>query len=220
MQRALLIKEFRELALWGLLALVGLSLAFISCAGTNPFTLQPNWSGEIPFIGPSAKWLLQWIGLLAAVVFGFRQTLGETLLGTWPLLLHRTVDRRRIIALKLLVGTAVLLVATLLPFLGFAIWAAIPGTHASPFRWDFTGPTWIAWTGLPMAYFAAFLCGLRDARWLGSRLLPLAAAVAIFFAIPSLHLIFPAGEQLLALLVADAVFLAAIFQVTSVQDFA
>jgi hypothetical protein len=65
--------------------------------------------------------------------------------------------------------------------LAYALWAATPGTHASPFYWSMTKPAWQVWFALPAVYMAAFVCGVRPARWYGSRLLPLVGCGFIAF---------------------------------------
>ena len=64
--------------------------------------------------------------------------------------------------------------------LAYALWAATPGTHASPFFWWMTKPAWHVWTVLPAIYAGAFLCGVRSARWY-AWLLPLVGCGAIVF---------------------------------------
>ena len=51
----------------------------------------------------------------------------------------------------------------------------MPGKHASPFFWWMTATAWEAWGVIAIVYLAAFLAGIRPARWFGTRLLPLAA---------------------------------------------
>lgn len=174
MIRTLLIKEFQELALWGGVLLGLMVLATINLAGTNPFTLQMTEEfRNIPFASSDGKSGLMLYGSMAAIALAMRQTVGETVQGTWLFLLHRVGSRRRVIAVKILSGIITLLLVTGIPFLGYTFWAAAPGTHASPFRWEFVLPTFATWLQLSVVYLGAFLCGLRNARWLGSRLLPL-----------------------------------------------
>ena len=83
------------------------------------------------------------------------------------------------IAAKLLVGVVVYLVCAAAATLAYAWWAATPGTHASPFEWSMTVQTWKVWIAMPLVYLGAFLSGIRPGRWVGTRLLPLAAAGAV-----------------------------------------
>jgi hypothetical protein len=83
------------------------------------------------------------------------------------------------LAVKLAVGGGLYLACGALTILGYALWAAAPGRHASPFEWWMTAWAWKAWAVIGLLYLAAFLSGMRPARWFGTRLLPLfAAAVA------------------------------------------
>ncbi len=78
---------------------------------------------------------------------------------------------------KLATGAAMFLAATGLPLAFYALWAARHGTHASPFYWSMTATSWLSWLAMTTVYAAAFLTGLRDARWIGSRLFPLVSVV-------------------------------------------
>ena len=79
------------------------------------------------------------------------------------------------IAAKLAVGGGLYLLCGLIAILSYAAWAATPGKHASPFLWWMTADAWKAWGVIVIVYLAAFLAGMRPARWFGTRLLPLVA---------------------------------------------
>lgn len=186
MVKALLIKECRE-NLW----LGAVAMAFLLC----DLAVQTRWDGglvgwqlqqydvrsyssearEIPFLRDSFSRTVPGIAALLAVALGFRQTLGEALQGTYLLLFHLPMARWRLVGVKLLMGLCIYTAGTAVPVLLFAFWAATPGTHPSPFFWSMTLPAWQALIAITMLYLAAFLCGLRASRWIGSRLLPLAA---------------------------------------------
>lgn len=141
--------------------------------GRDPLEARP-----IPFIHSGLKEYLSLALLCGALVMGFQQTLGETYRRTWSFLLTRPLSRNAAIVTKLLVGSLLLLTATILPLMILAVWAATPGTHASPFDWRMTcEPVRICFAGTTV-HLAAFLAGLRGARWYGSRLLPLFPAGA------------------------------------------
>ncbi len=89
----------------------------------------------------------------------------------------------RSLAIKLLVGATLTLAVALLPIAAFGLWAATPGTHASPFVWSMTTWAWLLGVQMLLVYLGAFLSGLRPGRWFGSRVLPLAGAVAAIFAL-------------------------------------
>ena len=79
------------------------------------------------------------------------------------------------IAAKLAVGGGLYLLCGAVAIFSYAAWALMPGKHASPFLWWMTATTWEAWGVIVIVYLAAFLTGMRTARWFGTRLLPLAA---------------------------------------------
>ena len=81
-------------------------------------------------------------GVLAIGV-ALRQTLNESIAGTYPFLYHRPADRRSIIAMKLLVGMSGCVLCSAAAILAYGVWAATPGTHASPFLWAMTAPSWV-----------------------------------------------------------------------------
>src|SRR6185503_13555355 len=113
------------------------------------------------------------------VALGFKQSLGDLLGDAQLFLLHRPLSRRRIYATKILVGLSVYLVCGVVPILIYAAWAALPGTHASPFAWSMTSPSWVIWLVLTAVYLGALLSGVRPAAWFGTRLAPLVAAVSL-----------------------------------------
>ena len=185
-------KELREVVLLAAIALTVYLVLAVSLMGLRapvlqvlpiaPPALWAGGGGGIPFVGVSfTDHFANLFGALA-ILLGFRQTVGESVHGTYQFLLHLPLSRRRIIGCKLAVGTAVYLVVAAVPLVGYSVWAAVPGTHASPFAWSMTLTSWQAWWSMTMLYFAAFLCGLRAARWFGSRLLPQIAAVLPTFA--------------------------------------
>lgn len=214
MLKALVWKESREMMPLVALAIVA-ELLFFLPAGLIP--IASEHSNSIPFV---STWLQTWlliIGGMAAVAIGFWQTSGELARGTLLFLLHRPVDRSTIFAIKLLVGIGVTLLIAGVPILAFALWAATPGTHASPFFWSMTTEVWLTWFRLPLFYLGAFLSGLRPGRWFGSRALPLAAALPLFILL-SVGSLWPSARLLLTLAIA-ACYLWVIFSVASTRDY-
>jgi hypothetical protein len=136
--------------------------------------------GTIPFISSSLPSTLLIIGAVFGMAVGYWQTLSESGRGTFLFLLHRPIERSQIFTLKLLVGISLTLLIVGLPMLIYALWAATPGTHASPFFWSMSVSAWLGWLRLPLFYLGAFLSVLREARWWGSRALPLLAAWGIY----------------------------------------
>lgn len=225
MWKALAFKEARENIWLGAVALALLLFVVVSQTGWDEgvlgsygFRAFGAGSSEIPFVGDEFSSGVAVIAALLAVALGFHQTLGEALHGTYLLLFHLPVARRRLVWAKLGVGLAVYAVCTVLPVLVYAVWAATPGTHASPFAWSMTWPMWQKLFTVTMLYLGAFLCGLRPARWFGSRLLPL-----VVVGMPTMVLVnAPIPWWWLPVLitaVVDVIFLVCIQHVVRVRDF-
>ncbi|HEY4311005.1 MAG TPA: hypothetical protein VGN12_16255 [Pirellulales bacterium] len=215
-------KEARELLpLFALAALVQLVL-LVSAMGWLPKTV--NIVGEptnIPFYNPLADgdviFLFIFVGFAFAVLCGLWQTLSELMRGTFHFLLHRPLARSRIFGVKLAVGATACLLLTVLPILGYAVWAATPGTHASPFFWSLTGRAWLLCLGIVVIYLATFLSGLRPARWYGSRFWPVALALFSAYVLHGMPLawLITAG----ALTAIGALYVVAILHVAYARDF-
>jgi hypothetical protein len=177
MFKAMAMKELREVRGIGLLALA--AQVYLAVAAVNPRLFLPGDRSPVPFVDDG--FFLGWFVLISvatAIALGLRQTLGESIRGTYPFLLHRPAERRWLIGTKLLVGLAVSLTTGIVSILGYALWAATPGTHASPFEWSMTVPTWQMWLSMTPAYLGAFLTGIRPGRWYG-RAFTLAAGCTI-----------------------------------------
>jgi hypothetical protein len=192
MIRAIAIKELRETAGIAAVALVLYAGIVASAMGIDSFSwLLGNYGNQIdnsyavPFAGGTVVMQLSVISVALAIAVGLRQSAWEAMRGTYLFLLHRPVSRGRIFTGKLLIGLALVQVAAALPILGYAGWAALPATHASPFDWSMTSPAWKAWFCLPVVYLGAFLTGVRPGRWFSARVLPIAATVAFFMMLGS-----------------------------------
>jgi hypothetical protein len=117
---------------------------------------------------------------LTAVVFGaalgFLQIFCESQGDKRSLLMHRPLSPSRIFLAKSLAGVGLYLLALGIPFVWLETWYATPGNIETPYHWPMSLP-WLAdvLSGL-VYYFAGMLVAQREARWFGSRVLPLAAA--------------------------------------------
>jgi ABC-type transport system involved in multi-copper enzyme maturation permease subunit len=159
-------------------------------------------------------------GLMAialAVVLGLRQSAWEPSRGTLHFLLQQPLSRRAIFLTKIATGIALVMLSTLVPILVYAGWAATPGTHASPFEWSMTWPTFRIWLVLPLVYLAAFATGIRPAAWYGTRLMPLVAVAIPAVFTDRLLSIPPLGVPLLILIAAGFTF--AILSEAETRDF-
>jgi hypothetical protein len=182
MYKALVFKELRETIGIAAIALLFYLAGIINVMGypVLPFNLfgilSQRRPGILPFLDAQ---YMPWFILVSigfVISLGFRQTVGESVHGTWLLLLHRPEDRRRLIAVKLTVGVTLYLVVAATAILIYAIWAATPGTHPSPFYWWMTVLFWQIWIIILLGYLGVFFAGIRPGRWFGTRLLPIAAA--------------------------------------------
>jgi hypothetical protein len=174
-------KELRET---GWIALVGLAMHLTIVVNRTGHNVFPLWGTagvrQVPFLDNDG--FVQYFSIVSvalAIGLALRQTLGESIGGTWLFLLHRPAGAGRVLAAKLAVGAGLYLLCGAASILSYAAWAATPGTHPSPFYWWMTGDAWMAWGVIALVYFAAFLTGIRPARWFGTRLLPLAAAAGL-----------------------------------------
>ena len=189
MWKAIVYKELRENLGLGLLALAVYLFMATTWVGPNVWPWSYAHSDySIPFVDDGFNYLFAWVTGLLAVSIGLRQTIPESVRSTWLFLLHRPINRRRAVVLKLLTGASVYLLFSAVPILVYGLWAAAPRTHASPFEWSMTLTAWQLWLSITAIYQAAFLVGVRPGRWIGSRLLPLVAAglcVALIQVVPS-----------------------------------
>ena len=153
MFRALFLKELRE-AWW--LGLLPLAMMLYYSAVEAEFGLTPDFRlgfrhvtrPDDPHAMPLASGsfplsALLW-GCLLAGALGLWQTFRESQARTWHFLFHRPVDRLMILRAKMLAALLVFFVAIAVPAVMLCVWAAMPGTHASPFRWSLTHRVWFA----------------------------------------------------------------------------
>lgn len=178
MFRAMALKELREIR--GIVLLALAAYGYLLSNLLNP--RQSEWHRflNIPFTTDNLTGNLMFISAAMAIALGLRQTLGESIHGTYPFLFHRPASRRWLIGTKLAVGLAAYLVCAAGAIAACGLVAARPGTHASPFEWSMTVPAWEVCFRTTLLYFGAFLAGIRPGRWYRSRLLPLAAAAIAY----------------------------------------
>jgi hypothetical protein len=217
MLKTLAWKESRELMPLVSLALIAQGLMFV-VPGNFLWLIPWNESRDVvPFVARSlVNWMLYLSGF-AALALGFWQTLWETGRGTFLFLLHRPLSRTTVFSVKLAVGFAATLIITGLPILLHALWAATPGTHASPFYWSMTVWAWLIWFRMPVIYLGAFLSGLREGRWFGTRPLPLMAALLTMMIITVIDR-WPLASLAVTLLV-EACYLLVIYRVAEARDY-
>jgi hypothetical protein len=123
---------------------------------------------------------LAYVSLVAALSgasLGFLQVFAEARGDKRSILMHRPLTPSQIYLGKAVAGVSLYLLALLAPTAGAAALAATPGHVDAPFEWRMALP-WLAdvLTGL-VYYFAGMIVAQREARWYGSRCLPLAAGL-------------------------------------------
>ncbi len=232
MVRAMVLKELREVR--GIAVLALLIYAFLLTYAIAPaafwwdyvpFLAQSSWTDRpsaavCPFIQDRFTSDFAYASAVLAITIGLWQSAGETKRGTFAFLLHRPVTRRQIIGLKLSVGVMIYLLCAAIPLLAYCLWAATPGSYAGPFEWSMTWPAWTRWWATTLLYAGTFLTGIRPARWFGTRLLPLIAALAGYSA-TGIAIDYPQTTLwvCLAILAADIWLTSAILFVSQTRDF-
>ncbi len=115
---------------------------------------------------------------LSGLLIGRAQIVHENRGDRWGFLALRPVRRSTLFLGKAVAGILLYSVATGVPLAFVTAWMAAPGHR--PLPWD---PS-MALPGVAdmlcglVYYFAAMLVGMREAKWYGSRFLPLGAAIA------------------------------------------
>jgi hypothetical protein len=219
MTSALTLKELRETAGIAIFGFAGLLYAALVPMGLSPLPglMQTARGSEIPFV--SDTFLLGFVlfGGGLAILLGYWQAVSDFTGNAQLFLLHRPISRERIYAIKLATGLAIYLVLGGLSVLLYAIWAATPGTHASPFAWSMTLSAWTTWLAISAVYLGAFLTGLRPGAWLGTRLAPLAGACGLAMLAAAIP---PVAVSWLLLALLDALLVLLILYVARERDFA
>lgn len=219
MTSALTLKELRESAGVATLGLAGLGLVALGAAGFSPLGSMfggGRQAGAIPFLYDSFSWQFALAAGALAIALGLKQSLGDLVGDAQLFLLHRPVSRRAVYLTKIVVGLSLYLVLAGLAIAIYAIWAASSGTHASPFAWSMTVPVWMTWLAASLVYLGALLSGIRPGAWVGTRLMPLAAACALATIAANL----PPVAGLAVALVAGTSYVALILFVAETRDFA
>lgn len=219
MTSALTLKELRETAGIAIFGFAGLLYVALVPMGLSPLPalIQSARGGEIPFVSDTFLMGFVLVAGGLAILLGFWQAVSDFTGNAQLFLLHRPISRERIYAIKLATGLTIYLVLAGLSVLLYAIWAATPGTHASPFAWSMTLPGWTAWLAISAVYLGAFLTGLRPGAWLGTRLAPLVGACGLAMLAAAIP---PVAVSWLLLLALDALLVLLILFVARERDVA
>jgi len=228
MSTALVYKEFRETLPIGVVGLACLLIVALEAMGYSPLPLNllsGNAQGAIPFLswGENFGSNFRMVAGTFALALGFWHALGDFWGEAHLFLLHRPVARRSIYATKLVIGLVTYLLCGAAPIVLYALWAATPGTHASPFEWSMTLSVWSTWLAAVTVYLGAFLSGLRPGAWVGTRLAPLAGSIGIIVVVEAICSLPIGGLRFvlypLLLVLADLALVAAVLYVAAERDF-
>lgn len=235
MFRAMVWKELRESR--GIVLLAVVVYVLVAAGGAvewNWDKLWDHWTGMAiespstsvdpgPFLTDASRQCFWWFSITLSAALGLWQTLGESIHGSWPFLLHRPTSRRWLIGTKLLVGLGLCVACGAAIIVTLGVRSSVPGTYAAPFFWWMTVPWWEILFRMTFVYLAAFLVSLRPARWYGTRLLPLVAVWGLFYVVVDLldyNLPNPFSWRLAIVLLVDAALIRTIFFVARTRDYA
>lgn len=175
MRLSILRKEIRYRA-GGLLALPVLAIAggwgVYALARTQHFVnhesiMSSSFAGKVTLICAAV-----------GIGCGLWQVLPETRPGSWAFLRHRPVSATRLFLGKLGAALLIYLLVVGVPLAGVIWWAATPGNFFGPWLWQMAVPSGVDLLCGTVYVLAGMLISLREARWFGSRLLPVGLAVA------------------------------------------
>jgi hypothetical protein len=167
--RAIIIKELRENLLWAVLLLIAVSAAMA-------FAVQ--WWAPV-LVGAIMEMISAVAFPVAGLAIGLLQILQEHRGGRWAFLVHRPLSRRRIFMAKVIAGLALYGLATVPPLLAAIGWVATPGHVAGPFDIHMVLPRLADLLSGLVWYATGMLVAARQARWIGSRLMPLGFALLV-----------------------------------------
>ena len=170
--KAIFLKELRENARWALLMMLGLGALMLYAISHN---------SNPPLVSLEMHSVTAFGFAAAGFILGILQILQDHWRGRWAFVSHRPISRSRIFLGKLFAGVALYLPIAGIPLAFATIWAATPGHVAAPFDWRMILPRLADLFGGLVWHQAGLLVAGRNARWIGSRLLP--AGLAFFASI-------------------------------------
>jgi hypothetical protein len=156
-------------------ALIGLLVVGVGLAFSLTFQRALGSTGVMVDSLPLSLYTLT--TALVALMIGRAQIVHENRGDRWAFLTHRPVDRSTLFWGKALAGASLYLAASGLPLLCALLWMATPGHRPMPFDSRLALPDVADLLGGLVYYAAALLIGMREARWYGSRFLPIGAAI-------------------------------------------
>ncbi|MFC1757562.1 hypothetical protein ACFL2H_02180 [Planctomycetota bacterium] len=183
MWRALAIKELRDVSLIVAASMFAFLVWAASVVGAQLPWLGVRQNVMIPFLTGEVVGPLTIIATATAIGIGLRQSTCVLDDSSSQFLLHRPLERWRLIAFKLFIGSGIVCSLSVVTVALLCSWAAFPGNNPAPFEIWMTVPAWIAIACVTVVYQAAFLSGLRPANWFGTRLFPTIGILPVAFGI-------------------------------------
>jgi hypothetical protein len=168
--KAIILKELRENLLWA-------ALVSVISAGVLVVGIYDGLPTGLPLVQKSLLQLCMIMYSAAGVSLGFLQVQQDARRGRWQFVMHRPLSRSQLFAGKIAAGIALYLLSTVLPLLMIFVAVSIPGYIAGPVTADMLLPALAYIVAGLMWYAAGLLIAARQARWLGSRLMPVALPI-------------------------------------------
>lgn len=170
--RAILIKELRENLKWALLMLIALAAALA-------YAVHSDAPRGLSLVGE----IMVMVSAIAFPVIGFTlgllQILQDRGVGRWGFLTHRPLSRTRIFMAKVVAGLLLYGIASAIPLAGVILWIATPGHLAAPFDGHMILPRLSDLVCGIVWYSTGLVIASRQARWIGSRLMPIGLALLV-----------------------------------------
>lgn len=177
----LFLKELRQWWKLGLGLAVVNGLMHTACLNPKVISNSSSWTGYGPevreLLTPWYQGVFVCTAALTALVLGLAQWMPETPRDQWAFLIHRPLSRYRLFAAKACAGLVIYAGAVMIPWLLAAGWLASPGHLPSVIEWRMLIPGSLDIVGAWNFYFAGVMLSLRQARWMGSRALPVFASL-------------------------------------------
>lgn len=174
MSLPILRKEFRYRA-GGLLALPALLLAGVW--GVNQVARTQDAADYQSILSPAFGVPVTMVCAAVGLACGLWQALGETRPGSWAFLRHRPVSTTRLFFGKLGAALLIYLLVTGLPLGWTILWAQEQGHFFGPWLPQMAVPSLVDLLCGTVYVLVGMLIALREARWFGSRLLPVGLAI-------------------------------------------
>lgn len=179
---ALIKKELRSSAFVVGCGAAAYLIWWLSITGLGPvaFHLQSRSGGcELTEPGGLLWYIVLTSGFTTAL--GMGMTRSDSIGNVWQFALFRPLKRRTYVLTKLAVGCGLSCVLSAVPLVAYFSWAMQPGSLGVPWDWSYVWPSVSAWVWAPVAFLAAFLSGLREARWWWSKFWPIGFVFAAGF---------------------------------------